>query len=110
MPDKTTIIISELDRGSCLTLPKLVKSEIIQNFGKESIQHWSELLGLGRLVMILSSEYIASKAFSLLRANHPEVKIQVSESILPRHRSFDGAFNAPLSLELQSLYSESKEV
>jgi hypothetical protein len=98
---RTTIIISDLSRAECITIPAIIKSEV-QLLQKELgepdlVDQWSELPFLSRLVVSIKDESLAEKVFRRLKQSHPDLKVHLSESIRRRNKSFDLTLTAPTS-------------
>lgn len=112
---KTTIIISELSKSELLKVSVTIKQYLVdyqkQNNLTESqlIENWSELPTLSRLVIIFTEQEYATDVFKHLVIALPNHKINLSESLLRRHKSFT-SLEAPSSLEQaqSSLYEEPK--
>lgn len=107
---RTTIIISDLSREQCLTVPRAIRADIGSltaefQLGDDLIDTWSELAFLSRLVIIVNNEQNASAVYKYLKSEHPDLKIHLSESIVRRHKSFDATLKTPISPK-PDLYEE----
>ncbi|KAH3679425.1 hypothetical protein WICPIJ_008618 [Wickerhamomyces pijperi] len=109
MSQKDTIIISELSRAQTLLLPPKIKSIIKEyeqtNSEQPVVSNWVELFGLGRLVIVFTSTEAASAVYSSIKtsdhylSNSDQFSVNLSETILKRHKSQESLREPPSPLE-----------